>query len=328
MFVSNHISKIVIPTTIIAIFAALSPWLTGDKGNLTDLKQGSPHQNVISSVRARASTRKIDRTLLHEFNSDGQWQRTSNWAVEGMVEHFYATDVFGSSSDARKNGRFDRKRSTSELTGNGRSWRQWVGFERRDARDVFPQNLFDGDDNITQEDWYELFATPNSAGPVAIGAAEGTRTATGGTTERYWGHRDPGNGARNLGTFSYQHSASSPQQADMLQLARLKRQITQVKRQARDRQIDLSTLDLVVAADLLNQSPEAGLHFMENLKQARENGLEGLDALLNARMYSYVNPKTQSLEAAGFDNSWANLKHDQMRRLEEIKAALKEQGVL
>ena len=104
--------------------------------------------------------------------------------------------------------------------------------------------------------------------------------------------------------------------------------MTQVKRNADAAGVELSILDVVVAADLLNQSPEAGYHFPDNLKKARENGLDGLDALLNARMYSYVNPQTQSLEAAGFGNSWAKLKRDQKRRIEAIQSALRSQGAL
>ncbi|OLP18842.1 hypothetical protein BST81_07950, partial [Leptolyngbya sp. 'hensonii'] len=55
----------------------------------------------------------------------------------------------------------------------------------------------------------------------AVGAAEGTRTPDGGRTWAYYGHRDPGNGVWNLGSFSYQHGADSPAEADVKQLRRL-----------------------------------------------------------------------------------------------------------
>ncbi|MGF1459998.1 MAG: M23 family metallopeptidase [Leptolyngbyaceae cyanobacterium] len=46
----------------------------------------------------------------------------------------------------------------------------------------------------------------------AIGAAEGTMNDDCTPNHNYDGHIDPGNGAANLGAFSYQHGASSPQE--------------------------------------------------------------------------------------------------------------------
>jgi len=60
-------------------------------------------------------------------------------------------------------------------------------------------------------------SNPDSALSVAIGNAEGTRTVSGGRTAAYSGHEDPGNGAWNAGTFSYQvkqGGAGSPAEAD------------------------------------------------------------------------------------------------------------------
>ncbi|MBE9042727.1 hypothetical protein IQ235_18360 [Oscillatoriales cyanobacterium LEGE 11467] len=329
MFVSNHISKIVIPTALIAIVAALSQWLTGEAENLSLRGRREFRDSVTSPEKARASTRKTDRSLLHEFASDRDWESASSWAIAGMAEHFYTTTALSRTANSPSNSWLNR--TNGEISIDLGNWNRWVGVgSKTKSGQTFSPTLFYPNSNNSESDdgWLKLFATPDSAGSVAIGVAEGTRTSSGGTTQRYAGHRDPGNGALNLGTFSYQHGANTPRQADLRQLARLKRQMTQVKRQARDRGIDLSILDLVVAADLLNQSPQAGYHFPDNLNKAREKGLQGLDALLNARMYSYVNPQTQSLEAAGFGNSWAKLKRDQKRRLEAIQSALREQGVL
>jgi len=44
----------------------------------------------------------------------------------------------------------------------------------------------------------------------AIGKAEGTVDSHLNPDADYWGHTDPGNGARNQGFFSFQHGASSP----------------------------------------------------------------------------------------------------------------------
>jgi hypothetical protein len=56
-------------------------------------------------------------------------------------------------------------------------------------------------------------ASPYSRLSVAIGVAKGTRTPDGGRIAAYRGHVDPKRGY-NVGTFSYQHQASSPGQAD------------------------------------------------------------------------------------------------------------------
>ncbi|WP_199247244.1 hypothetical protein [[Phormidium] sp. ETS-05] len=113
----------------------------------------------------------------------------------------------------------------------------------------------------------DLFSTPDAPGPIAIGAAEGTRTHSGGTTDLYWGHADPANGVNNLGTFSYQHGASTPRDADWLQLQRLKGQLKYIIAKAQEQKVQLSTLELVAAADLTNQSPAAGKDFVANLKK-------------------------------------------------------------
>ncbi len=174
----------------------------------------------------------------------------------------------------------------------------------------------------------DLFSTPDAPGSIAIGAAEGTRTPSGGTTDLYWGHSDPANGVNNLGTFSYQHGASSPRDADWLQLKRLKGQLKYIQRQAQEQKVSLSTLDLVAAADLSNQSPAAGRDFVANLKKVRTQGLKDLDAVIEARVQSYVDPETGLLAAGGFGNDWTTLRHDQRRRMMELEKTLKVHGVV
>lgn len=172
-----------------------------------------------------------------------------------------------------------------------------------------------------------LFATPDAPGSVAIGVAEGTRTPRGGKTGIYWGHIDPGNGVPNQGTFSYQHGASSPEEADWKQLKRLHKQIEQMQKQAQAEGVFLSTLELVAGADLANQAPAAVQDYVHHLQRFQAQGLRGSEAVLKARMQSFVNPTTNVLEAGGFGNSWETLHADQSRRLKEIEKALKAQGV-
>ena len=173
----------------------------------------------------------------------------------------------------------------------------------------------------------QLFADANSPGAIAIGLAEGTRTANGGYTRAYWGHRDPGNGKRNLGTFSYQHGAPTPQQADALQLRRLMPHIQAFQTRARSRGMQLSLLEIVAGADLATQAPKAARHYVRHLQTFRNRGLNPMEAILEATTHSFINPATGRLEAGGFGNSWARLKRDRARRLAAIHLALRSRRV-
>src|SRR5579883_982546 len=96
-----------------------------------------------------------------------------------------------------------------------------------------PSSVLASPQTVAQGDSDDLF-TGGSDSLVArtVGHAEGTRTADGHKTRAYYGHTDPGNGVWNLGSFSYQHAASSPEDADAKQLARLKRQRDALRQRA------------------------------------------------------------------------------------------------
>lgn len=197
-----------------------------------------------------------------------------------------------------------------------------------------PQATSETNSDAIEKDWsennllFELFATPDAPGVLAIGTAEGTVTASGQLTSSYWGHTDPGNGANNLGTFSYQHGAPTPRQADWRQLRRLQGQVETILGQAQEQRVKLSPLELVAGADLLNQAPAAGMSYVENLKKARDRGIPGINAVLEARVMSFVNPETGVLEASGFGNNWEVLRQDQWRRLVELHQTLQLHGVI
>ncbi len=197
-----------------------------------------------------------------------------------------------------------------------------------------PQAISEINSDAIEKDWsensllFELFATPDAPGVLAIGTAEGTVTASGQLTSSYWGHTDPGNGAHNLGTFSYQHGAPTPRQADWRQLRRLQGQVETILGQAQEQRVKLSPLELVAGADLLNQAPAAGMSYVENLKKARARGIPGINAVLEARVMSFVNPETGVLEASGFGNNWEVLRQDQWRRLVELHQTLQLHGVI
>ena len=158
-----------------------------------------------------------------------------------------------------------------------------------------------------------------------VGAAEGTRTATGKRTKAYYGHRDPGNGVWNLGTFSYQHGARSPEEADQKQLARLERQGHTIAQQARRKALQLSLQESLNALDLANQAPRAALDtggYVDRLAEARQQGLAEEQAILWARTHAYLDPRTQRWDAPGLGNTYGGIRHDQRRRQTAISRAL------
>ena len=149
----------------------------------------------------------------------------------------------------------------------------------------------------------------------SIGAAEGTRDEDCNPTAAYRGHIDPGNGADNLGTFSYQHGASTPAEADQRQLARLRHaeETLQAQAEAKFSQ-PLSKPALGAALDLWNQSPAAGESFVEHLPSAKPTG----EQIVKARTQSYVDPSTGRLDAPGLGNRLEQVEADQARRTSEV----------
>ncbi len=100
----------------------------------------------------------------------------------------------------------------------------------------------------------------------AIGRAEGTRDANGNPTRAYQGHKDPGNGKRNQGSFSYQHGAATPEEADRRWLAVLREAETRYQDQARAKYgHPLSRAALVAILDAHTQSPDAASRLLSHL---------------------------------------------------------------
>lgn len=170
--------------------------------------------------------------------------------------------------------------------------------------------LFEGDDN--------------SLVAVAVGHAEGTRTANGKRTLAYYGHVDPGNQAWNQGTFSYQHTARSPQEADQKQLARLKQQTKTLHNLAFQKGIVLTQIELLNGIDLANQAPQAALDrgYIDWLAQAKVMGLQADEAILWARTRSFLDPDTGRWNAPGLGNSVQSISQDQGRRQQAIARAI------
>lgn len=169
----------------------------------------------------------------------------------------------------------------------------------------------------------QLFATPNSIGTIALGAAEGTRTPEGRKTLIWHHHTDPGNGAINKGTFSWQLGAATPEEADLKGLARIRLEAIPALIQAAEReQLRFDVETLVQGADLWNQAPGAGINFVRNLKRCLEATATMDAAVLCARVESFYDPVTGELDASGFNDDRAWLEDDQRRRMEAIKTVL------
>ena len=185
-----------------------------------------------------------------------------------------------------------------------------------------------GDRSSSLDDWI-FEGGSGSLVAHAVGSAEGTRQWNGERTRAYYGHTDPGNGVWNLGTFSYQHEASSPEDADDRQIKRLKAQGFELEDQATQQGIKLSLPEKLNGLDLANQAPLAALGkggYIERLAQAHRLKLQGEEAISWARTQAYRDPDTQSWNAPGLGNNIYSISRDQERRMSAIDRALRAYG--
>ncbi|WAL61534.1 hypothetical protein [Thermocoleostomius sinensis] len=181
-------------------------------------------------------------------------------------------------------------------------------------------------DGLSKGELEKLFAgESDSLVAIAVGSAEGTRSPDGGKNPAYRGHVDPGNGVWNLGSFSYQHGANSPEEADAKQLARLRAQAKTIFDKASAKGLDLTLEEKLNGIDLANQAPKAALDewgYIDRLAEAYARGLTGSDAILWARVQSFINPRTQTWDAPGLGNSQERITRDQERRMFAIADAI------
>jgi hypothetical protein len=164
----------------------------------------------------------------------------------------------------------------------------------------------------------------NSLVAVSVGNAEGTRTPDGGYTRFYNGHTDPGNRAWNLGTFSYQHGASSPEEADAKQLRRLQGQAQELRRQAEAQQIQMTLLEELNGIDLANQAPVTALDrgYIKWLERAKQTSMGEAERVVWARTRSFIHPDTGRWNAPGLGNTLESVTRDQRRRQQAISSVL------
>ena len=158
----------------------------------------------------------------------------------------------------------------------------------------------------------------------AVGSAEGTRTPDGGYTAAYYGHVDPGNHKWNLGSFSYQHGAKSPIDADAKQLKRLYEQALALRQQANHHQVALSMSEELNGIDLANQAPLAALDrgYIQWLAIAQQQPMPETDRILWARTRAFLDPDSGRWNAPGLGNTLNSIRSDQAMRQQAVQQAI------
>jgi hypothetical protein len=172
-----------------------------------------------------------------------------------------------------------------------------------------------------------------------VGAAEGTRTADGGKTSLWEHHTDPGNFVENCGTFSYQfgYGQIAPEECDVQQMAKIRRHYEEtILPQSQAAGIELDLLEKLNGIDLANQAPLAVTQsggYIDRLVQEKQKGVQGEEAILEARVMSFCNPErgdgtppscwdASGLRAYDDISKEASIRHDQQRRMDMIDRAL------
>jgi hypothetical protein len=119
----------------------------------------------------------------------------------------------------------------------------------------------------------------------AIGRAEGTRDAQGNPTSAFYGHPDPGWQGRcqNQGSFSYQHCAATPEDADRAWLGTLRQAEQDINAQAVAKfGQPLSQAAMVATLDAYPQRPDEGKRFVGFLPSADPTPQQLVDARIAA----------------------------------------------
>jgi tape measure domain-containing protein len=169
----------------------------------------------------------------------------------------------------------------------------------------------------------------NSFAARVVGHSEGNRTATGGFNRGYRGHGDPGNGQRNVGSFSVQtgtHGNMSAEQADVYWQKKLAAVLPQFQTAARGAGLDPNNPKLLANfLDLHTQSPAAATdkghrNFLSQLPAIAKAGMSD-ESILQARMSGYYRNNGRA-NFPGFGNDPNRLRRDQMRRMAALQAAL------
>jgi hypothetical protein len=143
----------------------------------------------------------------------------------------------------------------------------------------------------------------------AIGSSEGTRDRNCQATRAYYGHSDPGNRKWNMGTFSYQHGASTPEEADQKWLPVLRKAENDMQFQAKEKFGKyLSPKAIAAGLDSYTQSPHSSKFYVGYLPSANPT----FDQVVAARTKA-LNKSRSILGGARL-----NVPADQKRRVSRV----------
>lgn len=145
----------------------------------------------------------------------------------------------------------------------------------------------------------------------SIGASEGTRGKDCTPNDAYYGHNDPiqGGRCRNIGTFSYQHCADSPEAADAAWLPVLRKAENNMQAEAKARFGEyLSPKAIAAGLDAHTQSPQAATVYVRNLPSANPSFEEVVEARIKSLNWSRARSGGRPM----------NVRADQRRRVSRI----------
>lgn len=151
----------------------------------------------------------------------------------------------------------------------------------------------------------------------AIGRAEGTRDVNGNPNKAWYGHTDPGWQGRcqNIGSFSYQHCANNPEEADRKWLNVLRNTAEPYLQSKAVEKFGypLSSSALVVGLDAWTQSPDAGRRYVKFLPTFDPDPAQLIEARTGA-----LNESRARIGGP----SWFRVRPDQHRRVTAILGQL------
>jgi hypothetical protein len=131
---------------------------------------------------------------------------------------------------------------------------------------------------------------------VAIGVNEGTRTPNGGYTKAYYGHTDPGDGNKNVGTVSgggARGGGGSPQAVDRRWAGKLTQAATSAAPVLASAGLPRNTVGfnrvMFNYLDLIVQAPAAARDFIRKIPQMRKAGFT-IESIAKARTDSFYYP--------------------------------------
>lgn len=287
-------------------------------------------REMTKGVSAELKKPDIDNALNPNQGLRGLDNRLKNWVEDNVP-------FMGNKGEGDRNSEMDRQEVDGWI---GKTLNTIMGVSAANAQEFDPANM----ENLAV---LAKLTRPNSPGPsldtpplpqaqaaapatpvpvaiqtdrhpffIAIGINEGTRTAGGQYTKAYFGHTDPGNGKRNVGTVSGQQGGS-PYSSDRRWAGILSNTGQTVEPLLRRLGVEPGTVGfnrlMFNVLDLRVQAPAAVGDFIKALPQVIKGGLT-VEAIAKARANAFFIPGTSQLDAPGFGNSYQRLFRDQRSR--------------